>query len=67
MTTEKAIHFAMFALLLIGTCGISAWACYTHYAEEHFVLQYASIALVWGIILTILYLSFKKLGWDWWK
>jgi len=66
LTTEKAIHFAMFALLLLGLCGIIAWTCYT-YVTEHFVLQFASIALAWGIILTILYLTFKKLGWDWWR
>ncbi|RLG93206.1 hypothetical protein DRO34_00930 [Candidatus Bathyarchaeota archaeon] len=66
LSTERVIHFAMFILLLAGLCGITAWTCYTN-ITEHFVLQYASIAFVWGIILAILYLGFKKLGWDWWS
>jgi hypothetical protein len=66
MTTERAIHFAMFALLLVGLCGVSAWASYT-YLQGQLVLEVAGIALSWGIILLILYLGFKALDWSWWS
>ena len=65
MTAEKAIHIAMFILLLVGLCLVSAWASYT-YLRETFVLEVAGIALSWGVILLVLYLSFKKLDWNWW-
>jgi hypothetical protein len=64
LTAERAIHFAMFALLLIGLCGITAWASYTYAGND--LLKIAGIALSWGIILLILYLGFKKLDWAWW-
>jgi len=63
---ERAIHFAMFILLLVGLCGISLWACYK-YIEEGEILKMASTAFIWGVILTSLYLGFKKLGWRWWS
>lgn len=66
MTTEKAIHFAMFILILIGVCGISAWASYT-YLSENLILEIAGMALSWGVTLLVLYLGFKKLEWDWWS
>ncbi|MEM3695331.1 MAG: hypothetical protein QXJ11_05165 [Candidatus Bathyarchaeia archaeon] len=66
MTTEKAIHFSMFLLLLVGLCGISAWASHT-YLSNNLILEVAGIALSWGIILLILYLGFKKLDWSWWS
>jgi hypothetical protein len=66
MATEKAIHFAMFLLLLVGLCGISAWSSYT-YLHEELILEIAGIALSWGVILLILYVCFKKLNWDWWS
>lgn len=65
MTTERAIQFATFILLLVGLCGLSAWANYA-YVEE-MMLKVAGIALSWGVILLILYLGFKKLDWDWWS
>ena len=65
MTAERAIHMAVFALLLIGFFSISAWASYTYIENE--VLKIAGITLSWGIILLILYVSFKKLGWNWWS
>ncbi len=65
MGAEKAIHIAMFILLLIGLCGISAWVSYT-YVQEDF-LKIASTALSWGVILLILYVSFRQLGWNWWS
>ena len=65
MTTERAIQFATFILLLVGLCGVSAWANYA-YVEET-MLKVAGIALSWGVILLILYLGFKKLDWDWWS
>ena len=65
MTTERAIHFAMFTLILVGLCGISAWASYTYVPND--LLKIAGIALSWGVALLILYLGFKKLNWDWWS
>lgn len=66
MTVERAIHFVMFSLILMGLCGVSAWASYT-YLKENLILEIAGIALSWGVILLILYLSFKYLDWDWWS
>jgi len=56
----------MFILLLVGLCGISAWASYS-YLSDNAVLEVASIALSWGVVLSILYIGFKKLSWDWWR
>jgi len=66
LATEKAIHFAMFLLLLVGLCGISAWASYT-YLSDNLILEVAGISLSWGVILLILYLGFKRLDWSWWS
>jgi len=63
---ERAIHFVMFSLILMGLCGVSAWASYT-YLNENLILEIAGIALSWGVILLILYLGFKYLDWDWWS
>ena len=65
MTVERAIHLLVFVLLLLGLCTMSAWAGYTYLSEP--ILKVASIPLSWGIILLILYVSFKKLGWHWWS
>ncbi|MEM3458198.1 MAG: hypothetical protein QXN36_06675 [Candidatus Bathyarchaeia archaeon] len=65
MATERAIQFAVFALLLVGLGGVSAWASYTYVSPD--VLKFAGIALSWGIILLVLYLGFKKLNWEWWS
>jgi len=69
MTAERAIHLAMFILLLVGLCGISAWASYVYiYQEEsNVILAAASVALSWGVILSVLYLGFRQLNWDWWS
>ena len=66
MTAERAIHLAMFVLLLVGLCGITAWAIYI-YLSDTAILKLAGIALSWGIILSILYLAFRKMEWDWWS
>ena len=66
MTGERAIQFAMFILILVGLCGLSAWASYT-YLSENVILEVAAIALSWGVILLILYIGFKKLDWEWWR
>jgi len=55
----------MFALLLVGLCGITAWASYTYVGND--LLKIAGIALSWGVILLVLYVGFKKLGWEWWS
>jgi len=62
---EKAIHVTIFILLLIGLYGISAWINYTYVPEDF--LKIAGIALSWGVILLILYVSFRQLGWNWWS
>ena len=66
MAVERAIHFVMFSLILMGLCGVSAWASYT-YLKENLILEIAGIALSWGVLLLILYLGFKYLDWDWWS
>jgi hypothetical protein len=65
LTVERAIHFVMFSLILMGLCGVSAWISYAYVPND--LLKIASIALSWGVILLILYLGFKKLNWDWWS
>jgi hypothetical protein len=57
---------AVFALLLVGFWIISAWASLT-YLSGNWFLAVAGVALSWGIILLVLYVSFKKLGWNWWN
>jgi len=64
LTAERAIHIAVFALLLVGSWCVSAWASYTYIAND--ILKIAGVTLSWGIILLILYVIFKKLGWNWW-
>ncbi len=66
MTAERAIHAAVFVLLLAGLCSISAWGSFA-YINNNWILRIASITLSWGIILLVLYVSFKKLGWQWWN
>ena len=65
MTAERAIHFAIFALLLIGLGSVSAWACYA-YLRDTLILEVAGITLSWGVILLVLYVGFGRLGWNWW-
>jgi hypothetical protein len=65
LTAERAIHAAVFALLLIGLCTMSGWTLYNYVND--IVLKLAGITLSWGIILLALYLSFKKLDWNWWS
>ncbi|MCK4482141.1 hypothetical protein KAU55_02870 [Candidatus Bathyarchaeota archaeon] len=66
MTAERAIHVAMFILILVGLCGISAWASYS-YLSDNLILEVAGIALSWGVILSVLYLVFRQLDWNWWS
>ena len=65
LKAERAIHFAMFALLLVGLFGMSAWASYAYLPND--LLKLASIALTWGITLIVLYIVFEKLEWGWWR
>jgi len=65
LTAERAIHAAAFALLLVGLIALSGWASYIYI--DDWILKIAAIALSWGIILLILYVSFEKLGWNWWS
>jgi hypothetical protein len=64
LTAERAIHAAVFALLLVGLWAISGWTGYYYIGND--VLKIGAIALSWGIILLILYVSFKRLNWRWW-
>lgn len=66
MTAEKVIHVAVFILLLVGLCSASTWASYT-YLGDNIILEVAGITLSWGVILLVLYISFKALNWDWWS
>jgi uncharacterized protein (DUF486 family) len=66
LTAERAIHASIFILLLVGLTVLSAWASYT-YLQNNLILVIAAIPLSWGIILLAMYLSFKKLGWNWWR
>ena len=65
MAGERAIHFGIFILILIGLCSVSAWVSYA-YLSGTLILEIAGIALSWGTILLVLYVSFLKLHWDWW-
>lgn len=65
MKSERAIHFGIFILILIGLCSVSAWVSYA-YLGGTLILVIAGIALSWGTILLVLYVSFLKLHWDWW-
>jgi hypothetical protein len=62
---ERAIHFGIFILMVIGLCSVSAWISYA-YLGGTLILEIAGIALSWGTILLILYVGFTKLRWDWW-
>jgi hypothetical protein len=66
VTAERVIQFAMFILILVGLCGLSAWASCA-YLSGNVILEAAAIALSWGVILLILYIGFKKLNWEWWR
>jgi hypothetical protein len=65
LTVEKAIHVAMFILLLIGLCGVIAWVIVAYVQND--LLKFGGVALSWGVILLALYASFKQLGWKWWS
>jgi hypothetical protein len=65
LTAERAILVLVFVLLLLGLCAISAWASYTYLSEP--VLKIAVIPLSWGIILLVLYVTFRLFHWDWWS
>jgi len=64
MPVERVIRAAMFILLLIGLCSLSAWVSHAYLTD--LILQVAAMALSWGTILLVLYVGFKALGWDWW-
>lgn len=65
MTAERVIHAAIFVLLLVGFWSTSLWACLT-FLKDQLVPQIAGVTLSWGIVLLVLYVSFKKLEWGWW-
>ena len=66
MTAERVIHASIFILLLAGLTVLSAWISYI-YLRYNLILVFAGVMLSWGIILLAMYLSFKKLGWQWWS
>jgi hypothetical protein len=55
----------MFILLLVGLGSLTAWASYAYL--PNLILQVAAVALGWGVILLVLYVGFKALGWSWWS
>jgi hypothetical protein len=57
---------AVFALLLVGFWSVSAWGSLI-YLSDNWILALAGVTLSWGIVLLILYVIFKKLGWNWWS
>jgi hypothetical protein len=65
LTAERAIHIAVFALLLVGSWSISAWINLTYLSD--WILLIAGVTLSWGILLLLLYVIFKKLNWNWWS
>jgi uncharacterized membrane protein YdcZ (DUF606 family) len=68
LDTEKIIHLIIFFLFLIGACWLTAYALSV--AVNHPLSSpvfYAGTAMVWGVILLILYLVFKKQNWEWWS
>ena len=65
LNAERAIHAAVFVLLLIGLCTITGWESYQYITD--FALKLAGITLSWGIILLSLYVIFRKLDWRWWS
>ena len=65
MTTERFIHAAAFALILIGLCSVSGWVSFKYIGD--LVLKLAGVTLSWGIILLALYVGFRKLDWAWWS
>lgn len=66
LTAERAIHFAIFVFLLIGLSSLSAWVSYT-YLQNTLILEIAGMALSWGTILLVLYVSFSRAHWNWWS
>lgn len=66
MPGERAIHFGIFILILIGLTSLTGWASY-EYLKDALILQIAGVALSWGTILLVLYVIFVKLQWAWWK
>jgi hypothetical protein len=66
MTAERAIHAGIFILLFAGLTVLTGWASY-NYLQSNLILVIGSIPLGWGIILLAMYLSFKRLGWNWWS
>jgi len=62
---ERALHVTIFLLLLIGICGISGGVIYSSVQDP--LLRIAGIALIWGIILLVLYVGFRALNWKWWE
>lgn len=66
LTAERAIHIAVFALLLVGSWSVSAWVSLT-YLNSNVMLEIAGVTLSGGIILLILYVIFKRLDWNWWS
>jgi hypothetical protein len=64
LTAERAIQIAMFILLLVGLCGVIAWAIVTYVQND--LLKFGGVALSWGLILLALYTLFKLFDWKWW-
>jgi len=65
LNSERFIHAAVFALLLVGLCAVTGWASIKFIGD--LVLKLAGVTLSWGVILLSLYVGFRKLEWRWWS
>jgi uncharacterized membrane protein YdcZ (DUF606 family) len=68
LATEKIIYLVIFFLFLIGACGLTAYA-FSAAIKDPLTspVFYAGTAIVWGVILLILYLVFDRQDWEWWS
>jgi len=66
LDTEKIIHIIIFFLFLVGACWLAIYALSVAIPLTSPVF-FAGTAIVWGVILLVLYLVFKKQNWEWWR
>jgi hypothetical protein len=68
LTAERAIHASIFFLLLAGLAVLSLWLIFTYLPpKDNLILVIASVPLSWGVILLAMYITFSKLGGNWWS
>ncbi len=68
MGAERVIHASIFFLLLAGVAALCFWAIYTYVGfQNNLILSIASVSLSWGILLLVLYVTFRRMDWEWWN